>query len=122
MKLRRVLERERKKELQGTPGEGAPENHERLLPTALEQMDLDELIQAVSDTKQDVDALPITLSARLGSRNRQVAYLAFSLYGMRRTEVALNQVTIARPTRPSAKGRGCRAMIHTRIRFRLKNS
>ena len=58
-------------------------------------MDLDQLKQAVSDTKQDVNALPITLSARPGSRNRQVAYLAFSLYAMRRTKVALNQVTIA---------------------------
>ena len=58
-------------------------------------MDLDRLKQAVSDTKQDVNALPMTLSARPGSRNRQVAYLAFSLYAMLRTKVALNQVTIA---------------------------
>ena len=85
----------RKRKKEGAAGHSWPENHELLLTTALEEMDLDQLEQAVSDTKQDVDALPITLSARLGSRNRQVAYLIFSLYAMRRTKVALNQVTIA---------------------------
>ena len=87
--------RPRKRKKEGATGHSWPDNHERLLPTALEEMDLEQLKQAVSDRKQDVNALPMTLSARPGSRNRQVAYLAFSLYAMLRTKVALNQVTIA---------------------------
>ena len=48
---------------------------------------------------QDVVTLPVTLSERRSARNRQEAYLAFSLYAIKRIGVALNQVTIVTPTR-----------------------
>ena len=87
--------RPRKRKKVGASGHSWPENHERHLTTALEEMDLEQLKQAVLDTMQDVEALPITFPVQHGSRNRQVADLAFSLYSIRRTKVAWNQVTIA---------------------------
>ena len=50
--------------------------------------------QAVSATMQDVVRLPVTLSERRSARHRQEAYLAFSLYAIKRTGVELNQVTL----------------------------
>ena len=44
---------------------------------------------------QDVVTLPVTLSERRSARNRQEAYLAFSLVAIERTGIELNQVTIA---------------------------
>ena len=76
-------------------------------------MDLEQLEQAVAATMQDVLTLPITLSERRGARNRQETYLAFSLYAIRRTGVALNQKRLRMPTRHFAKGRSCRAMVFT---------
>ena len=69
--------------------------NERRLTTALEEMDLEQLKQAVAATMPDVSILPVTLSARPGARDRQEIYFAFSLYAIRRTGVALNQKTIA---------------------------
>ena len=58
-------------------------------------MGFEQLKQAVSDKTQDVKSLPVTLSERSSARNRQEAYLAFSLVAIERTDIALNQVTIA---------------------------
>ena len=44
---------------------------------------------------QDVVTLLVTLSKRRSARNRQEAYFAFSLIAIKRTGIALNQVTIA---------------------------
>ena len=70
---------------------------------------------------QDVVRLP-------SARHRQEAYLAFSLYAIKRIGVALNQVTIETayadfrekqglPGNDSHNSRGCRAMIHTSTGF-----
>ena len=108
--------RPRKKKKEGATEHSWPINEQRLR-TALEEMDLEQLEQAVAATMQDVLTLPITLSERRGARNRQETYLAFSLYAIRRTGVALNQKRLRMPTRHFAKGRSCRAMVFTRICF-----
>ena len=70
-------------------------DNERILTNALQEMGFEQLKQAVSDKMQDVKSLPVTLSERPSARNRQEAYLAFSLIAVERTGIALNQVTIA---------------------------
>ena len=99
---RHVLQRERKKVLQSRKRkkEEATEHsltdNERILSNALQRLELEQLKQAVSATMQDVVSLPVTLSERRSARHQQEAHLAFRLYAMKRTGVALNQVTIAR--------------------------
>ena len=44
---------------------------------------------------QDVVKLSVTLSERCSCRKRPEAYLAFSLFAIKRTGIALNQVKIA---------------------------
>ena len=61
--------RPRKKKKEGATEHSWPINEQRLR-TASEEMDLEQLEQAVAATMQDVLTLPITLSERRGARNR----------------------------------------------------
>ena len=85
--------RPRKRKKEGATEHSWPDN-ERILTNALQELELEQPQQAVSATMQDVVRLPVTLSERRSAGHRQEAYLAFSLYAIKRTGVALNQVTI----------------------------
>ena len=77
--------RPRKRKKEGATEHSWPDT-ERILTNALQELELEHQ-QAVSATMQDVVTLPVTLSERRSSRHRQEAYLAFSLYAIKRTGV-----------------------------------
>ena len=70
--------RPKKREKEGATKHSWADN-EWILTIALQELGFEHLKQAVSDTMQDVVTLPVTLSERRSARNRQGAYLAFSM-------------------------------------------
>ena len=66
--------RKRKKEGATVTEHSWPDN-ERILTSALQELELEQPTQAVSATMQDVVTLPITLSEQRSARHRQKAYL-----------------------------------------------